>query len=126
MRWGLSPPGSGALEWAAGSASAAKLRYGTMDVASLRAKGPETWPEIYKRSIVWDAHSCMPIKANQDLSGAERHRRAGASFLSLNVGMDFNPLGQCIRVIAGFRDYIRKHADRFILAETVDDVRRAK
>lgn len=97
-----------------------------MDVASVRAKGPETWPAIYKNSIVWDAHSCMPIKANQDLAGAERHRRAGATFVSLNVGMDFNPLAQCIRVIAGFRQWIREHADRFVQAETVEDVRRAK
>src|SRR3954469_14934506 len=92
-----------------------------MDVATV-----EKAPEIYRKSIVWDCHSCMPIKANQDLAAAERHRRAGATFVSLNVGMDFNPLAQCIRVIAGVRDWIKKHPDRFILAETAADVRRAK
>jgi len=97
-----------------------------MDVASVRGPDSTSWPEVFRRSIVWDAHSCMPIKANQDLAAAERHRRAGATFVSLNVGMDFNPLGQCIRVIAGYRDWIRQHSDRFLLAETVEDVRRAK
>lgn len=92
-----------------------------MDVAAA-----EKLPEIYRTSIVWDCHSCMPIKANQDLSAVERHRRAGATFVSLNVGMDFNPLGQCIRVVAGFRDWIFKHSDRYLLAGTVEDVKRAK
>jgi len=81
---------------------------------------------VYRQSIVWDAHSCMPIKPNQDLSAVERHRRAGATFVSLNVGMDFNPLSQCIRVIAGYRDWIGRHSDRFVLASTIEDVRRAK
>jgi membrane dipeptidase len=83
-------------------------------------------PEVYRKAIVWDAHSCMPIAANQDLSDLERHRRAGASFISINVGMDFNPLGQCIRVIAGYRDWLAKHTEHFILATTAADVRRAK
>ena len=45
-----------------------------MDVAAV-AKAPE----IYRKSIVWDCHSCMPIKANQDLSAVERHRQAKGS-----------------------------------------------
>jgi membrane dipeptidase len=83
-------------------------------------------PEVYRKAIVWDAHSCMPIAANQDLSDLERHRRSGVSFISINVGMDFNPLGQCIRVIAGYRDWLAKHAEHFVQATTVADVRRAK
>jgi len=92
-----------------------------MDVATV-----EKAPEIYRTSIVWDCHSCMPIKPNQDLSAVERHRRAGATFVSLNVGMDFNPLAQCIRVVAGYRDWIKKNSDRYLLAETIEDVKRAK
>jgi membrane dipeptidase len=92
-----------------------------MDQVAVRAES-----DLYRRTIVWDAHSCMPIQPNQDLSRLERHRQAGATFVSLNVGMDFNPLAQCIRVIAGYRDWLRRHADRFVLAETTEDVRRAK
>ncbi|HVI90573.1 MAG TPA: membrane dipeptidase, partial [Dongiaceae bacterium] len=61
-----------------------------------------------------------------DMSPLERHRKAGATFVSVNVGMDFNPLGQVIRVIAGFRDWLSKHSDHYILAQSVEDVRRAK
>ncbi len=88
----------------------------------------ETRPEnsLYRNAIVWDSHACMPLAYNQDLAELERHRMAGATFISINVGMDFNPLGQCIRVIAGYRDWIAKHPEHFLQAETVADVRRAK
>ncbi len=86
----------------------------------------ESWPQIFKDSIIWDAHACLPLLPNYDCRALERHRAAGASFVSVNVGMDFNPLSQCIRVIAGFRDWIAKHPDHFILADRLDDVRRAK
>jgi membrane dipeptidase len=81
---------------------------------------------LYKSSIVWDAHACLPLEYNADMSPLERHRKAGATFVSVNVGMDFNPVAQVIRVIAGFRDWIFRHPDHYILAESVADVRRAK
>ena len=92
----------------------------------MRARQTEPENTLYRDAIVWDAHACMPLAYNHDLSELERHRASGATFLSINVGMDFNPLRQCIRVIAGFRDWIARHPDRFIQAETVADVRRAK
>ncbi|WP_374652214.1 dipeptidase [Dongia sp.] len=85
-----------------------------------------SWPQVYRDSIVWDAHACLPLLPNYDCRALERHRAAGATFVSVNVGMDFNPLGQCVRVIAGFRDWIGKHSDHYILAETLADVTRAK
>lgn len=81
---------------------------------------------LHRAALVWDAHACLPLLPNYDMSALERHRAAGASFVSVNVGMDFNPLGQCIRVIAGFRDWIAKHGEHYLQAETVADVRRAK
>jgi membrane dipeptidase len=83
-------------------------------------------PPLYRREIVWDAHACLPLKFGLDMSDIERHRRSGATFVSINVGMDFNPLTQVIRVIAGFRDWLDQHKDKYILAGTVGDVRRAK
>lgn len=75
-----------------------------------------------RRPLIWDAHACMPIQPNQDLSALERYRAIGAGFVSINVGMDFNPLSQIIRVIAGFRDWLGRHSDRFTLVESVEDV----
>ncbi|MDR6759467.1 membrane dipeptidase [Mycoplana sp. BE70] len=77
-------------------------------------------------SVIWDAHACMPIRPNQDLSSLERYRQIGASFVSINVRMDFNPLSHIMRVIAGYRDWLARNSDRFVLARSVDDVLQAR
>jgi len=76
--------------------------------------------------VFWDAHACLPLLPDQDLSPLERHLAAGASFVSINVGMDFNPLDQIVRVAAGYRDWIASRPERFVMAGTVDDVLAAK
>lgn len=86
----------------------------------------DTWPQVFQDSIIWDAHACLPLIPNYDCRALARHRAAGATFVSVNVGMDFNPLSQCIRVIAGFRDWIARHPDHYIMVNSLDDVRRAK
>ncbi len=83
-------------------------------------------PPLYRDAIVWDAHACLPLRPGQDLSALSRHHAAGVTFVSINVGMDFNPVGQVVRVIAGYRDWLARHPDRFLLAQGVDDVTRAK
>jgi len=86
----------------------------------------ESWPAFYRDGIIWDAHACLPLLPNYDCRALARHRAAGATFVSVNVGMDFNPLGQCIRVLAGFRDWVKRHGDHYLLAERIEDVTRAK
>ena len=92
----------------------------------MKSEALSEMPPIYRHEIVWDAHACLPLKFGLDMSDLERHRKVGATFVSINVGMDFNPLAQVIRVIAGFRDWLDQHTDKYILAGTVADVRRAK
>jgi len=60
------------------------------------------------------------------MAALERHHAAGVSFVSINVGMDFNPIPTIMRVIAAFRAWITEHSDRFLLPESIEDVRRAK
>ncbi|MBI1774595.1 MAG: membrane dipeptidase [Proteobacteria bacterium] len=81
---------------------------------------------LHQASIVWDAHACLPLMPGQSMAELERHRRAGASFVSVNVGMDFNPIPQVMRVIAGFRAWLAAHSEHFLLAGSIADVRRAK
>ena len=78
------------------------------------------------KPLIWDAHACLPLRANQDMSALERHRAAGVSFVSVNVGQDFNPVPQVIRVIAGFRAWLAEHTEHFLLVRTVEDVWRAQ
>jgi len=76
-------------------------------------------------AFVWDAHSCVPLHPDFDLTVLERHRRAGARFVSINVGMDLNPPEQILQVLAAFRHRLRARSDLFVEARTCADVERA-
>src|SRR5258708_31669420 len=81
---------------------------------------------VHGASIVWDAHACLPLIPGHSMEALERHRAAGVTFVSVNVGMDMNPIAQVLRVIAGFRAWLEEHSDHFLLAGAVADVERAK
>ena len=82
--------------------------------------------QLYDEALVWDAHSCLPLRAGVDCGDLARHRAAGIDYVSINVGMDFNPVAQIARVMATFRAYVAARPEEYLLADTVTDVRRAK
>jgi membrane dipeptidase len=81
---------------------------------------------LHEASIVWDSHACLPLMPGQSMAALERHRAAGVTFVSVNVGMDFNPIPQIMRVIAAFRAWLAAHSDHYLLAGSIADVRLAK
>jgi membrane dipeptidase len=81
---------------------------------------------LHASSIVWDAHACLPLHPDCDLTVLERHRAAGATFVSINIGMDMNPLEQILPTIASFRAQLVARPDLFVPVRSVDDVERAK
>jgi membrane dipeptidase len=81
---------------------------------------------LHRDALVWDAHACLPLHPDCDVTLLRRHHAAGATFVSVNIGMDMNPLAQIFPVIASFRAQIARHADLFVPVDTVDDVLRAK
>jgi membrane dipeptidase len=76
--------------------------------------------------IVWDAHSCLPLLSGIDMGVLRRHRKSGFDFVSINVGMDMNPIDQVMKTIAWFRHWLGQHPDEFVLVETMADVKAAK
>ncbi|MBT4761752.1 MAG: hypothetical protein HOO06_08665 [Bdellovibrionaceae bacterium] len=42
--------------------------------------------------ILWDAHICMPLKRDGDLSSLELFKKVGFKFLSVNADMDYTPI----------------------------------
>jgi membrane dipeptidase len=81
---------------------------------------------LHEDALVWDAHACLPLHPDVDATMLRRHRAAGASFVSVNVGMDMNPLEQILPVIASLRAQIARHRELFIQVETVAEVERAR
>ena len=75
--------------------------------------------------IHWEAHVCLPLHPQADFSPLERLRQAGVHYVSLNVGMDMNPVTQIMAVLAAFRANIAAQPERFVLARSVADIEKA-
>jgi len=80
----------------------------------------------YNDMIVWDSHTCLPLLPGLDMSPLDRHRAAGATFVHVNVGMDYTPLDLIMRMIAGCREWLARQSNHFLLASSVADIERAK
>jgi membrane dipeptidase len=77
-------------------------------------------------TIRWDAHACLPLHPDASFAPLERFAAAGVNYVSINVGMDMNPLTQVMSVIAGFRVRLKAEPDKYLLARHVADIDRAK
>ena len=78
------------------------------------------------KPIRWDAHSCLPLLSGIDMGVLRRHKKYGFDYVSINVGMDMNPIDQVLKTIAWFRQWISRHSDEFVQALTMADVKAAK
>jgi membrane dipeptidase len=76
--------------------------------------------------IRWEAHTCLPLHPEASFAPLERYRTAGVHYVSINVGMDMNPLSQILPVIAAFRARLLAQPDRYLLPRTVADIERAR
>lgn len=75
--------------------------------------------------INWEAHACLPLHPQADFSPLERLRQAGVHYVSINVGMDMNPVTQIMAVLAAFRANIAAQPERYVLARSVADIEKA-
>ena len=75
--------------------------------------------------IKWESHACLPLHPQADFAPMDRLHAAGVNYVSINIGMDMNPVTQVMSVIAGFRATIAAHPDKYLLADTVQDITRA-
>ena len=75
--------------------------------------------------INWEAHACLPLHPQADFSPLDRLREAGVNYVSVNVGMDMNPVPQIMSVLAAYRANIADHPDRFLQATSVADIEQA-
>jgi membrane dipeptidase len=82
---------------------------------------------VHADALVWDGHAGFSPFPDLDLSFLARWHKAGASFLSVNVGFDtVMTWDQSLRCAAHYRRWLDTHREHFILAERIGDVHRAK
>jgi membrane dipeptidase len=84
--------------------------------------------ELISRTVLWDNHSCMPLRPEDDtfLPQLSRHKAAGVSLVSLNVSFDAEPPEKAFPMLAAFRQWIARHPEDYVLAGSVADVEAAK
>ena len=75
--------------------------------------------------INWEAHACLPLHPAADFSPMDELRAAGVNYVSINVGMDMNPVAQIMAVIAAFRAKIAANPERYRLVSSVEEIREA-
>ena len=76
-------------------------------------------------TVQWEAHACLPLHPQADFSPLDSLRNAGVNYVSVNVGMDMNPVPQIMAVLAGFRATIAAAPERFRLVGSVADIQAA-
>ncbi|MGF6533876.1 membrane dipeptidase [Paraburkholderia sp. GAS206C] len=83
--------------------------------------------QIVGQATVWENHACMPLRADDSfLPQLERYRQSGYTVVSLNIGMDLNSIQEVFSTLAHFRNWVKRHPDRFLLINDVEDVKLAK
>jgi membrane dipeptidase len=82
-------------------------------------------PSIQNPVATWEQHTCLPLQADASIAPLERYRKAGAGFVSVNVGMDRTPLEDVVRVLASFRHQLAAQSESFVQATTVTQIREA-
>ncbi|MDX8535918.1 membrane dipeptidase [Mesorhizobium sp. VK25A] len=81
---------------------------------------------VHRDALVWDDHAGFAPYPDLDLRFLERWLLSGASYLSVNVGWGVMTWDQTLRCAAHYRRWIETHADSYVLAERITDIRRAK
>ncbi len=81
---------------------------------------------LHENAIVCD----MVVPGTSALDEREavipRYLASGCNYVSLTIGSDRWTLEQTVLVVAGERARYARHGDKYVLAETVDDIGRAK
>lgn len=83
---------------------------------------------LLTRSIVWDNHTCMPLRPDDErfLPQFERFKKSGVTVVGVNVGFGEQEIEPHIRMLAHFRRWLLARPGEYLLVRSVEDIQRAK
>jgi membrane dipeptidase len=90
---------------------------------------PSTTPaDLLARSLVWDHHTCLPLRPHDEsfLPQLARHKRAGFDMVTVNVGFGDMGIEQHLRMLATLRRWILARPQEYLLVDSADDIERAR
>ncbi len=79
-------------------------------------------------SLVWDHHACLPLRPSDEsfLPALQRHRAAGFSAVTVNIGFGDQGPEEHLRMLAAFRHWLLARPGEYLLLESADDLERAR
>jgi len=83
---------------------------------------------LLRDSLVWDHHTCMPLRPDDPsfLPQLARHKAAGFDAVTVNVGFgDMGPEAH-LRMLAALRGWLKARPAEFLLIESADDIELAR
>ena len=92
------------------------------------SQNPSVWTTLVEKSLVWDNHGCMPLRANDTefLPQLKRYKDAGVNVVTINVGFDALPWSNTALVAETYRRWIHSHPKDYMLIESITDINVAK
>lgn len=93
-----------------------------------QSKVTEQTRNLLSDALVWDDHLCMPLRPEDEsfLPQLQRVKDSGCDVVSLNIGFDAMPWENAILTVSTMRRWLKRHADQYILIETVEDIERVR
>lgn len=88
----------------------------------------EAAAQLHADSLIWDMTFPFLDKGNVNLkwSALERMQLSGFDMISLTLAIDYHGLTDTVQTIAREHAWFRRHADKYIVIESADDILRAK
>ena len=83
---------------------------------------------LLRASLVWDHHTCMPLRPldSSFLPQLQRHRAAGFDAVTVNVGFGEMGVEEHLCMLASLRHWLSARPDEYVLIEQADDIERAR
>ena len=83
---------------------------------------------VLRESLVWDHHTCMPLRPldTSFLPQLQRHKAAGFDAVTVNVGFGEMGVEEHLRMLASLRHWLLARPDEYVLIERADDIEHAR
>lgn len=72
-------------------------------------------------SLLWDQHTCLPLRTDTDVDPLTRYGRRAGAFVSVNAGYSPHALDDTLALLQHYRTAVKAHPD-MELADNLDDV----
>ena len=73
------------------------------------------------RLLLWDQHTCLPLRIDTDVDSLARYRRDGGTFVSVNAGYAPHSFDDTMALLRHYRAAVDAHPD-LELAASIDDI----